>query len=366
MDAGCGAGNLAIAISGLLYRRRTRATDRRRRDDDFVVLGGVRDDMGEESGGEEDEDDEEEDHRCCDVRVLAVDVNRVALDRLDRRSSIANGSASVRTLCADLADDRGLILSCIPPADDVVVTSLHACGSASDYAMDLAFDCDSVGGGGAGTGGAPFVICPCCTAKSLTRRADVDYGDGTARRVVDDGDRMVVTGTMRNIRDATSSSKLRSGAAIGIEYPRSFWLRDKFTSMQRGGDEGADRDGDSKAGGGGGSGGIGIERAIGADDVDDAGSRHYAILAKAADVGLGPQTPARQRENQRRAKRIVELDRAMRAVEQYGYVVRLARIVADGDDNDNDRRSCGYGKGEVLVGARRGSAAAANIVSILP
>jgi hypothetical protein len=49
----------------------------------------------------------------------------------------------------------------------------------------------------------------------------------------------------------------------------------------------------------------------------------------------------------------------MRAVERHGYLVRLARIGDDGDP-------WGYGKGEVLVGARQGSAAAANLLSILP
>ena len=88
----------------------------------------------------------------------------------------------------------------------------------------------------------------------------------------------------------------------------------------------------------------------------------YALLAKVADVGLGPQTPTQQREQQRRAKRIIELDRLMSASErQYGYDTRLMRI----QDQDDDPRVYSYGKGEVLLGASKGSLAS-NVMLRLP
>ena len=85
---------------------------------------------------------------------------------------------------------------------------------------------------------------------------------------------------------------------------------------------------------------------------------NYEILAKVADVGLGPQTPSEQRAHQRRAKRIVELDRLMSAAEGrrdgQKYYVRLARI--------HDARV--YGKGEMLIGAPEGGAVAAALEMI--
>lgn len=63
--------------------------------------------------------------------------------------------------------------------------------------------------------------------------------------------------------------------------------------------------------------------------MDDYGN-YYSIIAKVADVGLGPQTPSQQqRVHQRRAKRIIEPDRAMRAVEQHEYDVHLVRLPDD-------------------------------------
>ncbi|KAL3776645.1 hypothetical protein ACHAW5_010664 [Stephanodiscus triporus] len=318
VDAGCGAGNLAIALAGLLANS-------------SVVDG--------EGGGEEEGSRRRRRRRRRrDVRVLAVDVNGVALDRLSRRSAGMPGvGATPRTLRADLAD-RDLVLSRINPDDDVIVVSLHACGSASDMAMELAYRC-----------GAPFVVCPCCTAKSLTRRT-----------VAADEDDVDVNGA-RFSRRASSSSQ-RSGATADIEYPRSFWLRDKLSSIRLRERRIVDPNGGCNIEGGGGGGEVNGD-AVPVDDDDDNDDddvgKYYALLAKVADVGLGPQTPYEQREHQRRAKRIVELDRAMRAVERHGYLVRMVRIGDDGDP-------WGYGKGEVLVGARRGSAAAANLLSILP
>ena len=369
IDAGCGAGNLAISLAGLL---------RSSNHSNVVVVdeddGGPRGDEGE-GEGEGGADDlhrprprprrrRRRNNRDRDVRILAVDVNEVALDRLSRRAAGMPGV--IRTLRADLAD-YDLIRSCVPPGDDVVVVSLHACGAASDMAMELAYRCD----------GAPFVICPCCTAKSLARRrtttedaagdavvARRDGGDDCDDETCVDDETTTTTTTTTTITPrffhlaSSSSSRHRSGATVDIEYPRSVWLRDRFSSVRRRGREVGDH---SDGGGDGKGGGLGGGRDD--DDGDDGGDdgMYYALLAKVADVGLGPQTPSQQREHQRRAKRIVELDRAMRAVERHGYVVRLARIPSGGDDGVGP---WGYGKGEVLVGARRGSAAAANILSI--
>ena len=129
IDAGCGAGNLAISLAGLLFLSRS--------------------DIGR------------------NVRILAVDINEVALDLLSQRAAASLDVNIVHTLCADLSD-HGRILSHIPIDNDVVVMSLHACGAASDYAMELAYRCK-----------ASFIVCPCCTAKSLTRR-DTNNGETTA------------------------------------------------------------------------------------------------------------------------------------------------------------------------------------------
>jgi hypothetical protein len=264
IDAGCGAGNLAISLAGLLVMSKS--------------------DIGR------------------NVHILAVDINEVALDLLSQRAAASLDVNIVQTLCADLSDDHERILSHIPIDNDVVVMSLHACGAASDYAMELAYRCK-----------ASFIVCPCCTAKSLTRR-DTNNGDTTTSSWL-------------------LSSTQRSGSSVDIEYPRSVWLRDRLSSMQRQVSTLIDtEDDDNKL----------VEESNDSASMDDDDGNYYSILAKVADVGLGPQTPSKQRVHQRRAKRIVELDRAMRAVEQHGYDVHLVRL----PDDD----PWGYGKGEVMVG----------------
>ena len=237
IDAGCGAGNLAISLAGIPYSSN------------------------------------------MNVNVLAVDVNDHALDRLTKRAQILPPE-KLAVLSADLAN-YDLIQSKIPPNHSVIVVSLHACGAASDMAMNLAIRCK-----------APFVICPCCTAKSLTKRLPQDTGKRTTFDL--------------------SASFQRSGATSDIVYPRSNWLRNKL------------HDGD----------------ALAAMSLEE----KYTILAKTADVGLGPQIPSQQRLQQSRAKKIVELDRLMAASEGYGYDVRLMRI--SGHD------PLVYGKGELLIGGK--------------
>ena len=246
INAGSGAGNLAIPLAGLLRRE------------------GI-----------------------SNFDVLAVDVNEVALQRLEERASGIFSRGTVRTLFADLARPYE-ILQQMPGGRSCIVVSLHACGAASDYAMELAH-----------ISGSPFIICPCCTAKSLVRRRQ--GGQGPAQR----------DAVQNNVTTDISASFQRSGATDDIRYPRSDWL-------------------------------CGIIP----PDMED----NYEVLAKVADVGLGPQTPSEQREHQRRAKIIVELDRLASSAENFGYYTRLVRI--------KDQGKVAYGKGEILLGAKEGSSSA--------
>lgn len=84
IDAGCGAGNLAVALAGLLSQSEY-------------------------------------------ISVLALDVNKQALQRLEERaqSITAPGTTNLETCCADLADYE-YIHSNIPKDQSVIVVSLHA------------------------------------------------------------------------------------------------------------------------------------------------------------------------------------------------------------------------------------------------
>jgi len=265
IDAGCGAGNLAIGLAGLLL------------DNNIPNNQHVDDNVDDNILNNQHVDNNIPNNQH--VNVLAVDVNNHALQRLEERAKTILPSGYLKTCCEDLANIQE-ILAQVPSGNSVMVISLHACGSASDMAMELAFACD-----------APFAICPCCTAKSLTKRSDIL--------------------TQQNSYD-TSASFIRSGATTDINYPRSTWLRSRMVGQ----------DGEEY---------ISIEE-------------QYTTLAKVADVGLGPQTPSQQREHQRRAKHIVEMDRLRYASEEHGYNVSLMRI--EGHDPKV------YGKGEILLGTK--------------
>lgn len=196
--------------------------------------------------------------RLLDCNVLAIDVNDVALDRLKARDD------SVTTLCADLASPTIAL-----PSNAAMVCSLHACGAATDLAIQLAT-----------RHGLPFCVSPCCTAKSLTVRQGVSGSSSYG----------------------PSTSFQRSGSPLEMTYPRSNWLQSCLPTL---------------------------------DSID-----YYSQIAKVADVGLGPQTPVSQREHQRLAKVIVELDRLAGVVEQHDYSVGIFRI----QDHDD------YGKSEIMVG----------------
>jgi hypothetical protein len=112
--------------------------------------------------------------------VLAIDVNDIALLRLKARCP------SLQTLCTDLASDITL------PPNAAIVTSLHACGAATDLSIGLAI-----------RNNLPFCMSPCCTAKAIvTRNVNVKYGPNV--------------------------SSQRSGAPDTITYPRSVWLTEQL------------------------------------------------------------------------------------------------------------------------------------------
>lgn len=239
IDAGCGAGNLGISLAGL------------------------------------------SDSSIINTKVLAVDVNEHALKRLSDRADAILSPEKLETVCADLAN-YDLILSKIPPNHSVIVVSLHACGAASDMAMNLAIRCN-----------APFILCPCCTAKSLTKRLPSNT-------------------EMRTTFDLSASFQ-RSGASADIKYPRSKWLMDKLYEYD-------------------------------SDVVEMTLEEKYTLLAKVADIGIGPQTMSQQRQQQARAKKIIELDRLLAASEEHGYDVRLMRIT--------NHDPLVYSKGDLLIGGK--------------
>ena len=260
IDCGSGAGNLAIGLAGMLSRHRNDSNNQH-------------------------------------VNVLAVDVNKQALQRLEHRAGVSEiPTGCLSTLCADLADTQE-ILSHIPQNHDIVVVSLHACGSASDMAMELALECK-----------CPFVICPCCTGKSLSKRSDALQTS--------------------NKTFMSNASFLRSGCTANITYPRSKWLRSLLAKPTF----------ESKHDKENNNGYEGIKMNTSTEE------EQYTILAKVADVGLGPQTPESQREHQRRAKKIVEIDRLLCASE-HDFTVTLIRMA--------NHNPLFYGKGEVLLGAKR-------------
>ena len=119
------------------------------------------------------------------IRVLAVDINVRALDRLSNRAKEIN--IEIDTLEQDLSKlsnvndcDNDPLESCS------TVVSLHACGAASDLAIEAAVSRN-----------LPFAVSPCCIGKGKVLRKP-------------------------NQMPATSQ---RSGTPEGISYPRSRFLQ---------------------------------------------------------------------------------------------------------------------------------------------
>ena len=281
--------------------------------------------------------------RAVASQVLAIDVNDRALQQLQHRyryqpqeqqpdKDPPNSDPTLpelQTWCADLA-------SVTLPDEAALVCSLHACGAASDLALWLAT-----------RHGLPFVLSPCCTAKALTVRPDPSSQQTTRtnpsnnhndnhnttkeldiaatqgkRRWMPPPPPPPLDQDMMMVWD-TKASRQRSAASPElIHYPRSRWLRTTLEQvMNRTTDSGAENRGTTQTS---------------ARTVED----QYAILAKVADVGLGPQTPQEQRIHQQQAKWIIECDRLVHVVEEHDYHVQLWRM----------RGHEGYGKAELLVG----------------
>jgi SAM-dependent methyltransferase len=230
-------------------------------------------------------------HDNC--HICAVDVNEMALSRLTARGALLPNDVGSRisTLCADLA-------TATLPDDTAMVCSLHACGAATDMAIRLA-TCMNV----------PFCVSPCCTAKVVTQRQPLNqYGP--------------------------LASSQRSAAPADISYPRSHWLRSNLVAVEQ---ESLNFDDDSSQ-----------------NNNAYSPEEYYEVLARTADVGLGPQTPLEQRTHQRLAKYAIELDRLVAASEQHSYHVQLFRL------RDHEE----YGKSEMLLGAPAGSFAAKAIANL--
>jgi hypothetical protein len=207
-----------------------------------------------------------------DCHICAVDVNEMALSRLTARGALLpkDVGSRISTLCADLA-------TATLPDDTVLVCSLHACGAATDMAIRLATSIN-----------VPFCVSPCCTAKVVTQRQPLNqYGP--------------------------LASSQRSAAPTDICYPRSQWLRSNLIALEQ----------DS----------IDIDDDVSSQNNNNAYSpeEYYEVLARTADVGLGPQTPLEQRTHQRLAKYAIELDRLVAASEQHDYHVQLFRLRKVGD-----------------------------------
>ena len=134
----------------------------------------------------------------------------------------------------------------------------------------------------------PFAISPCCLGKGL---ADRDPGSR--------GGRMPRAADQRSARPPS------------VTYPRSAWLSSRLETPK----------------------------------LD------YALLAAAADYGVGDADADDVARVQRRAKRVVEHDRLMSAVERAGFAVTLVDL----HTVTHDPR---YPKRELLLGAPAGSRAA--------
>jgi len=236
-------------------------------------------------------------------RVLAVDINRRALERL--RSRANDVSIAIETMEEDLlhlglagGDEGSETFANRKHLDScAAVVSLHACGAASDLAMEAAV-----------SRSIPFAISPCCIGKVKAVRSAVQISHPSA--VVND------TQALPSMLSVLGS-KQRSAAPERITYPRSNAL---FNIIH---------------------------------DTDD-----YALLLSAADYSAAAvnsrgaidrsEQEIRQERRGKAAKNIVEMDRLQWAAEQ-GYDVRMVEI---------PRLGTFYPKRHLLLGAKSGSLSA--------
>lgn len=256
------------------------------------------------------------------MKVLGIDINGFALDRLRRRAaSVAfestvvdqeeSGSSTTiphRPLVdtwqqnlLQLLDDgnnnsnstekslnstmRNLV------AESAAVVSLHACGAASDLAIAVAVQ-----------RGLPFAISPCCIGKVALPQvqSQTQHQKSFAK--------------FPPLPPLSPIMNQSTAPANPIRYPRSVWLQNQIT-------------------------------------LDE-----YHLLAAAADTG-GPRNDDNDEKRWRRgrmAKQIVEMDRLQWARE-YGYYTRMLELPRIGPV---------YCKRELLLGALRDSPAAHRIANL--
>lgn len=236
-------------------------------------------------------------------RVLAVDINRRALERL--RSRAKDVSIAIETMEEDLlhlglagGDEGSETFANRKHLDScAAVVSLHACGAASDLAMEAAV-----------SRSIPFAISPCCIGKVKAVRSAAKILPPFAV----ENDTQALPSML-----SVLGSKQRSAAPERITYPRSNAL---FNIIP------------------------------GTDD--------YALLLSAADYSAAAvnsrgaidrsEQEIRQERRGKAAKNIVEMDRLQWAAEQ-GYDVRMVEI---------PRLGTFYPKRHLLLGAKSGSLSA--------
>jgi hypothetical protein len=312
-DLGCGAGNLALPLAWWLNHSNKHSTT---------------------------------------IRVLGIDLNTISLQRLRDRtiqcciqshpSNTMTKPLLVETLEMDLlelldtnndTDNPRRNKNIHPFQNCAAVVSLHACGAASDLAMMAAIQHR-----------LPFIISPCCIGKTLTVRS------GGLENV----DTTITNNTVPSSSSSSSSSlhaknhhrrnvpltmpTQRGSTPFGIvSYPRSQWFQQNGLSYDQ-----------------------------------------YRLIAAAADYGvrqkLEPQAQQQQHsspnnistsndmdtdelvryQRQRRAKRLVEMDRLQYAYEQ-GYHVRLLELPRIGSL---------YTKREVLIGVLPNTTAADRLATL--
>mmetsp|Transcript_27266 Transcript_27266/g.41027 ORF Transcript_27266/g.41027 Transcript_27266/m.41027 type:complete len:430 (-) Transcript_27266:124-1413(-) len=240
------------------------------------------------------------------AQVIAVDINKHALQQLSRRAK--DIGLSIETVEEDLLNLISTSESQIKPNTNSsplkscsAIVSLHACGAASDLAIEVAVSNE-----------LPFAISPCCIGK---------------------------TKSVRSLDRLPSLSTERGGAPDGIiSYPRSKALS---SMLRRGKDDEIDD----------------YSLILSAADYSMRGSKHEQLSPnlKSANktLALTEQEKAFYRRG-RMAKLIVETDRLTFAEEQ-GYSVRMMELPGLGAH---------YPKRELLLGAKRGTLQAHRISSL--
>ncbi|GMH86691.1 hypothetical protein TrVE_jg11903 [Triparma verrucosa] len=119
------------------------------------------------------------------AEMLAVDIYADSLARLLARAQEAGLEEKISVECSDILD--------VNLAGVGMVVSLHACGAASDLAMEAAVK-----------EGISFAISPCCIGKVNFERSMQESGE------------------------VSGGNKDRAGKPASLSYPRSRWLSDKI------------------------------------------------------------------------------------------------------------------------------------------